>query len=139
MSEHPVLDSYVHMQRGGQYRGRGGGGRARGRGRGGSSTQLKGLFADNIWHCDCQPRLPAEHFKVKKEGKNQGRWFYTCQNRSKGPGGEPKGGCDFFLWDEDAKLREEAAVIGNGSREKDEPTGRIRVQGNLYASVSQAF
>ncbi len=23
---------------------------------------------------NCDPRLPAEHFKVKKESKNQGRW-----------------------------------------------------------------
>jgi len=43
---------------------------------------------------------------VKKEGKNQGRWFYTCQQN------EPKR-CDFFLWDEDAKPREAAAVLNN--------------------------
>ncbi|KAM0715030.1 hypothetical protein Q7P37_009495 [Cladosporium fusiforme] len=86
------------------------------RGRGGSnrggtrSTALKGIFADGIWHCNCTPRLPAEHFKVKKEGKNQGRWFYTCQNQ------QPQR-CDFFLWDEDAKLREEGAVLNNSRTE----------------------
>ena len=71
---------------------------------GSRNTQPKGLFADGIWHCNCTPRLPAEHFKVKKEGKNQGRWFYTCQQ------GDPKR-CGFFLWDDDAKPREEAAVL----------------------------
>lgn len=47
---------------------------------------------------------------MKKESKNQGRWFYTCQNQ------EPKG-CGFFLWDEDAKLREEGAVLNNSRSE----------------------
>lgn len=94
--------------RGSNYRNRGNnpnsrGGRG-GRSEGAKSTQSRGLFADGIWHCNCTPRLPAEHFKVKKEGKNQGRWFYTCQQS------EPRR-CDFFLWDEDAKPREEAAVL----------------------------
>lgn len=92
------------MNRGG-YRNRGGGG---GRGNGRTRTQPRGLFADGIWHCDCDPRLPAEHFRVKKEGKNQGRWFYTCQKQDR---------CGFFLWDEDAKPREEAAVLNNSRTE----------------------
>ncbi|TKX25606.1 GRF zinc finger-containing protein [Elsinoe australis] len=70
-----------------------------------TTTSPKGLFSDGAWHCDCTPRLPAEHFRVKKEGKNHGRWFYTCQN-SEGKR------CGFFLWDEDAKVREEGAVLG---------------------------
>merc|ERR1711915_155335 len=83
--------------------------RGRGRGRGQGTTSSRGgrgggVFADGIWQCNCTPRLPAEHFKVKKEGKNQGRWFYTCQQQQ-----EKR--CDFFLWDEDAKPREEAAVL----------------------------
>ncbi|KAK5127205.1 hypothetical protein LTR85_008567 [Meristemomyces frigidus] len=100
----------------GRYRNRGGGSSSRGRGgsAGAHSTRLRGLFADGIWHCDCTPRLPAEHFKVKKEGANKGRWFYTCQNQ------EPKR-CGFFLWDEDAKPREEAAVLSNS---RTEPGGR---------------
>jgi len=101
------------MFRGRSNRNRGGSS-ARGGGTGAPSTRIKGLFADGIWHCDCTPRLPAEHFKVKKVGKNQGRWFYTCQQQ------EPKR-CDFFMWDEDAKPREEAAVL-SGSRT--EPGGR---------------
>jgi len=91
-----------------------GGGRG---GRGGSGFNRRevvkrGLFADGIWLCDCTPRLPAEHFKVKKESKNQGRWFYTCQN-SEGRR------CGFFLWDEDAEPREKAAVL---SGRRGEPT-----------------
>ena len=68
------------------------------------------------WLCDCAPtRLPAEHFKVKKEGKNQGRWFYTCQQA------EPQR-CGFFLWDDDAKPREEAAVLANSRNEPVTPS-----------------
>lgn len=114
-------------------RGRGRGGGSRG---GSRSTAPRGVFADGIWHCDCTPRLPAEHFKVKKEGKNQGRWFYTCQNR------EPQR-CGFFLWDEDAKLREEGAVLNNS---RSEPKSRQvpaaqdgwdagRSRGGMFAGV----
>ncbi|KAF1348479.1 hypothetical protein BDV97DRAFT_353686 [Delphinella strobiligena] len=102
---------------GNRFRGRGGN-RGGSRGRGGGSNNRRqqdptkrGLFADGIWLCNCTPRLPAEHFKVKKEGPNKGRYFYTCQN-SEGRR------CDFFLWDEDAKPREEAAVL---SGKRDEP------------------
>lgn len=96
--------------------------RGRGRGRGSSSggfnnrrpgqqdPSRRGLFVEGIWLCDCTPRLPAEHFKVKKEGRNQGRWFYTCQN-SEGKR------CGFFLWDDDAKPREEAAVLSGHRNE----------------------
>ncbi|KAK4545653.1 hypothetical protein LTR36_002606 [Oleoguttula mirabilis] len=100
----------------GRYGNRGGGSSSRGRGgsNGAYASRLRGLFADGIWQCDCGPRLPAEHFKVKKEGANKGRWFYTCQNQ------EPKR-CGFFLWDEDAKPREEAAVLSNS---RTEPGGR---------------
>jgi len=115
---------------------------ARGRGRGGGSrgaprsSAPKGVFADGIWHCDCTPRLPAEHFKVKKESKNQGRWFYTCQNQ------EPQR-CGFFLWDEDAKVREEGAVLNNS---RSEPKSRQapaaqdgwdagRSRGGMFAGV----
>ncbi|OQO06211.1 hypothetical protein B0A48_08799 [Cryoendolithus antarcticus] len=85
------------------------------------TSGLKGLFADGIWQCNCDPRLPAEHFRVKKEGKNQGRWFYTCQNS------EPQR-CGFFLWDEDAKIREEGAVLGNS---RTEPEMRREAEGQM--------
>ncbi|KAK5690673.1 hypothetical protein LTR17_025888 [Elasticomyces elasticus] len=104
--------------RGGRYRSRGNSSYRGGRGGRGQSNAPRavatGLFADGIWQCECSPRLPAEHFQVKKESKNKGRWFYTCQMQ------EPKR-CGFFLWDEDAKPRMEAAVLA-GSRT--EPMGR---------------
>jgi hypothetical protein len=115
---------------------------SRGRGRGGGSrggirlTAPRGVFADGIWHCDCTPRLPAEHFKVKKENKNQGRWFYTCQNQ------EPQR-CGFFLWDEDAKIREEGAVLNNSrseSKSREVPATQDgwdagRSRGGMFAGV----
>lgn len=51
-------------------------------------------------------------FQVKREGKNKGRWFYTCPiDRTKGRPGEPAN-CDFFLWAEDARERESKAGSG---------------------------
>lgn len=91
-------------------------GRSKGRGRGGgdygsvSKFPLKGLFSDGAWRCNCDPRLPAQHFQTKNGGKNHGRWFYTCQKA------QPKR-CDFFLWDDEAKGREAAAVLNNSRAE----------------------
>ncbi|KIW92372.1 uncharacterized protein Z519_07356 [Cladophialophora bantiana CBS 173.52] len=73
-------------------------------------TSKRGAFLDGIWHCDCDPRLPADKFQVKKKCKNHGRWFYTCQK----PRPER---CDFFIWNDDAKIREEAAVLSNSRSE----------------------
>lgn len=100
------------------YRGRSNFGGGPGRGNFNNRNHAKqkpGLFADGIWLCDCIPHLPAEHFKVKKEGRNKGRWFYTCQN-SEGRR------CGFFLWDEDAKPREEAAVLAGKRSEPEAST-----------------
>lgn len=72
-----------------------------------------------IWHCDCETRLPAEKFQVKNGGKNHGRWFYTCQKP------QPKR-CSFFLWTDDAKIREEAAVLANSRSEPDRTQDRKR-------------
>jgi len=73
-------------------------------------TAKRGLFVGGVWHCDCDTRLPADKFQVKNGGKNHGRWFYTCQKP------QPKR-CSFFLWSDDAKVREEAAVLGNSRSE----------------------
>lgn len=75
-----------------------------------SSTALRGSFEHGQWHCDCNPRLPAERFQVKKEGKNKGRWFYTCQKHEAER-------CGFFLWEDDARPRMEAAVFYNSNAE----------------------
>jgi hypothetical protein len=61
---------------------------------------------------NCDPRLPAAHFQVRKEGRNKGKWFYTCQESK-------EDGCGFFLWDENAVGREMRAVIGNTRSEPD--------------------
>ncbi|RMY04290.1 hypothetical protein D0868_07026 [Hortaea werneckii] len=110
----------------GRGRGRGTTSSRGGRGGGVSAIRPKGLFADGIWQCNCTPRLPAEHFKVKKEGKNQGRWFYTCQQQQ-----EKR--CDFFLWDEDAKPREEAAVLSGKRTEPGAVNSGGQMQGGWNA------
>ena len=43
---------------------------------------------------------------------NKGRWFYCCTKPKETQ-------CGFFLWDEDAKLREEETLLGNGRTEQD--------------------
>ena len=76
-------------------------------------TSQRGAFINQIWHCDCDPRMPADKFQTKNGGKNHGRWFYTCQKA------QPKR-CGFFLWADDAKVREESAVLSN-SRSEPQP------------------
>lgn len=73
-------------------------------------TSKKGAFIEGIWHCECNPRLPAEKFQTKNGGQNHGRWFLCCQK------GKPKA-CGFFLWADEAKLREEGAVLSNSRSE----------------------
>ncbi|GAM84197.1 hypothetical protein ANO11243_021900 [Dothideomycetidae sp. 11243] len=107
--------------------GRGGRGSGRGSSRGGGNNRprstAKGLFTDGQWRCDCDPRLPAEHFRVKKDGPNHGRWFYTCQNAQALR-------CGFFLWDEEAKPRMESAVLNNSRTEagREQDTAQVAAQ-----------
>ncbi|KAL2416460.1 hypothetical protein ABEF95_016164 [Exophiala dermatitidis] len=77
-------------------------------------TSKRGAFMDGVWHCDCEPRLPAEKFQVKNGGRNHGRWFYTCQKPQHKR-------CNFFLWSDDAKIREEAALLSNSRTEPPAP------------------
>ncbi|KAI6716398.1 hypothetical protein PZA11_002961 [Diplocarpon coronariae] len=79
------------------------------------TSPLRGFFDDGIWRCNCDPRLPAAKFQVKKRGANNGRWFYTCQKS------KDDGGCGLFLWKEDAAIREMRAVIGNLTSEVERP------------------
>ncbi|OSS54613.1 hypothetical protein B5807_01009 [Epicoccum nigrum] len=69
-----------------------------------------------MWLCDCNPRQPANHFKVRKPGRNKYKWFRTCQKQQ-----NDKSRCNFFLWDSDAHPREVAAVASN-SRTEPMPT-----------------
>ncbi|KIW77481.1 hypothetical protein Z517_09927 [Fonsecaea pedrosoi CBS 271.37] len=77
-------------------------------------TAKRGAFLNSVWHCDCEPRMPADKFQVKNGGKNHGRWFYTCQKPQHKR-------CKFFLWNDDAKVREEAAVLSNSRTEPNVP------------------
>ncbi|KAF2210850.1 hypothetical protein CERZMDRAFT_99014 [Cercospora zeae-maydis SCOH1-5] len=77
----------------------------------GRSPGLKGLF-DKLWYCDCTPRLPAEQFTVKKQGKNHGRRFYTCQQ-------DQDKRCGFFMWSDEAQAREAQCVLSNSRDEGD--------------------
>ncbi|KAJ5538629.1 hypothetical protein N7494_008108 [Penicillium frequentans] len=84
-----------------------------------SVARLNGLYKESAWYCNCSPdREPAIRFQVKKEGPNRGRWFYTCQK----PQGQR---CTFFLWNEDAEIREKHVVMANSDSEQD-----LRAQSN---------
>ncbi|OAL55818.1 hypothetical protein IQ07DRAFT_583259 [Pyrenochaeta sp. DS3sAY3a] len=72
----------------------------------------RGLFVEGVWQCDCSPRLPANHFEVKKAGPNKRKWFRTCQKPQ-----TDKSRCSFFLWDTDAHDREAAALANNSRTE----------------------
>ncbi|KAI3534722.1 hypothetical protein CSPX01_11866 [Colletotrichum filicis] len=65
--------------------------------------RLDGLFLEGNWYCNCQPRNTAKFLQVSKNTANKGRWFYTCEKR--------RGGCNFFLWAEDAENRAEGATM----------------------------
>ncbi|KAB8303874.1 hypothetical protein EYC80_005242 [Monilinia laxa] len=102
-----------------------------------NKVALNGLFSDGNWQCNCNPRLPAVRFQVKKEGPNKGRWFYTCQEPKE------KTGCGFFLWDDKAKGREMGAVLNNTRTEPHTPELRtpvtpskdkITIEGHAIAS-----
>ncbi|KAK6336404.1 hypothetical protein TWF696_001963 [Orbilia brochopaga] len=75
------------------------------------SGHKNGIFVKNRWMCNCSPRLPAVNNKVRKQGNNSGRQFWAC---SKGSAGDQKSGCGFFLWREEAKIREQKALSSAG-------------------------
>ncbi|KIX01316.1 uncharacterized protein Z518_09041 [Rhinocladiella mackenziei CBS 650.93] len=88
-------------------------------------TSKRGAFIEGVWHCDCEPRLPADKFQTKNGGKNHGRWFYTCQKPQHKR-------CSFFLWSDDAKFREEAAVLSNS---RSEPPGPPQTPGKARSNI----
>lgn len=96
--------------------------------------QLHASYSYLIGAGNCNPRLPAAHFLVRKEGPNKGKWFYTCQ--------EPKeDGCGFFLWDDKAVGREMHAVINNTRSEPDQlrtaadaSRDKMTIEGHIAAS-----
>ncbi|KAL7629385.1 hypothetical protein AAE478_000905 [Parahypoxylon ruwenzoriense] len=92
---------------------------------------LKGLFRNGVWHCNCIPRLPAVLLQVKKDTANKGRSFYTCQ---KDRGRENR--CNFFLWAEEASMREMGAVLSNSRSEDETPSQKPKRQRTLHESIT---
>ncbi|KAI5923237.1 hypothetical protein F4810DRAFT_669469 [Camillea tinctor] len=76
-----------------------------------SKVPPNGVFRNGTWLCNCQPRLAALQFTVKRDTENRGRSFYTCP-RERGKENQ----CDFWLWAEDARARETSALFGTPSR-----------------------
>ncbi|MCJ1359230.1 MAG: hypothetical protein MMC33_009230 [Icmadophila ericetorum] len=85
----------------------------------GEKMALKGLFADGIWQCNCEPRLPAIRLQCKNGKENHGRWCEYAQRQKP----QPKQ-CNFFLWDSEAKPREGKDVLNNSHTEPQTPTGQ---------------
>ncbi|KAM0345177.1 hypothetical protein ACHAPU_006812 [Fusarium lateritium] len=54
----------------------------------------KGRYSDGHWWCNCEPRQKATLREVKKIGPNNGKLFWKCDD------------CNFFLWRDEAKVRE---------------------------------
>lgn len=67
--------------------------------------RLNGLFRDGEWWCNCEPRQHAAHLQVRKEIPSKGQWFFNCRSRPQ---------CDFFLWEDQANLRETGGLTHNG-------------------------
>ena len=85
-----------------------------------SKKPTNGLYQDGRWWCEfeharessrartnqfvtaagnCTPRQLCVNFETKR-GPNRGKWFHSCRGRR----------CDFFIFDEDARLREREPV-----------------------------
>ncbi|KAI1143558.1 hypothetical protein F5Y05DRAFT_157481 [Hypoxylon sp. FL0543] len=100
-----------------------------------SNAPRKGLFRNGVWHCNCIPRLPAVLLQVKKDSRNKGRSFYTCQKDK-----DKKNKCDFFLWAEDAYEREVGSVLTNSRSEGEATPSRKpkKRQRTLHESITPA-
>ncbi|KAI0842037.1 hypothetical protein F5Y06DRAFT_166646 [Hypoxylon sp. FL0890] len=101
----------------------------------GNKVLRKGLFRNGVWHCNCIPRLPAVLLQVKKDTRNKGRSFYTCQKDK-----DKKNKCDFFLWAEDAYEREVGSVLTNARSEAEDTPSRKpkKRQRTLHESITPA-
>ncbi|KAI0200186.1 hypothetical protein F4808DRAFT_429962 [Astrocystis sublimbata] len=70
-----------------------------------------GVFQNEKWLCNCDPRLDAVVKTVSKKSKNHGRRFYACPKYGQG------NHCDMFLFVEDARPREYEYLKSNGRSE----------------------
>ncbi|KAI1737342.1 hypothetical protein F4680DRAFT_429196 [Xylaria scruposa] len=80
------------------------------------SPSFNGIFRNQRWLCNCDPRLDAVVKTVTQNPKNHGRRFYSCPNYGKG------NYCDMFLFIDDAKARELECLMTNGRSEKRQTT-----------------
>ncbi|KAI1333416.1 hypothetical protein F5Y16DRAFT_13399 [Xylariaceae sp. FL0255] len=87
----------------------------------------KGLLRDGKWYCNCSPRHLAVIQTTTRHTKNHGRTFYCCPTN-------PKEGnqCTFFLWSEEAREREGAALFSNNRSEGPKP----KKQMTLHESIT---
>ncbi|KAI0383870.1 hypothetical protein F5Y04DRAFT_249884 [Hypomontagnella monticulosa] len=99
-----------------------------------SKAPLNGEFRGGVWHCNCRPRLPAVQLRVKKDGPNWDRPFYKCRrNRNE------DNQCDFFLWADDAQVREQSALWTNSRSEANNtPSRKPKRQRTLLESITPA-
>ncbi|KAI6374355.1 hypothetical protein MCOR25_003147 [Pyricularia grisea] len=132
---------------------------AQGRGGGSSSStrttpaEPTGYYDKNEkrWYCNCIPRILADIRTVSKETKNKGRRFWTCSK-------DRRASCDFFLWDDDARVVEAEAeaqiaamtpsstqrrlrqtqIVSTTPKTPTRPVGRQRLfTGNLEATAKK--
>ncbi|KAI0555440.1 hypothetical protein F4679DRAFT_169156 [Xylaria curta] len=80
------------------------------------SPSFNGIFRNQRWLCNCDPRLDAVVKTVTQNPKNHGRRFYSCPNYGKG------NYCDMFLFIDDARARELEYLMTNGRSEKRQTT-----------------
>ncbi|KAK3905171.1 hypothetical protein C8A05DRAFT_30996 [Staphylotrichum tortipilum] len=64
-----------------------------------------GSFQNGVWYCSCNPPLKAAFRMTIKEGRNKGKWFYTCEK-------PPNKQCGFFLWESAAIGLQRRAAAG---------------------------
>ncbi|EFY92822.1 hypothetical protein J3458_004624 [Metarhizium acridum] len=76
--------------------------------------RLDGVWQDGLWWCNCDPRKKAVLREVKKDGPNKGRLFWTCEIHR-------RLSCNFFLWRDDAVVRESGSAPGSDADLVDNP------------------
>ncbi|KAH8175794.1 GRF zinc finger domain-containing protein [Sarocladium implicatum] len=78
-----------------------------------SFKRLYGCYQDGKWWCNCQPnRRPAVLREVTKDTPNKGKFFWACPIFA---------GCNFFLFRDDARVRETGLKTTNPTEEHDLP------------------
>ncbi|BCR91345.1 uncharacterized protein ACHE_70188A [Aspergillus chevalieri] len=90
-----------------------------------TAIPLNGLFINGTWCCNCPNRPPAIKLQTKNNGVNHGRWFWTCQQ----PQQNANQRCNFFLWANDAEVREKIVVLSNSKSETETSTTEAGMNG----------